>query len=46
LFDLESDPQQEHNLAGTARERDYAARLADALRSAHAPPEQYVRLGL
>jgi len=46
LFDLQADPRQEHNLAGTAREREYADRLAAALHSAHAPPEQYLRLGL
>lgn len=46
LFDLQEDPGQERNLAGTPLERDMAARLADAMRGCHAPPEQFVRLGL
>ena len=46
LFDLESDPDQARNLAGSAAEAEFCARLAEAMRSCHAPAEQFVRLGL
>ncbi len=46
LYDVVADPQQEHNLAGTPREAEYIEKLRAALRSSHAPAEQYVRLGL
>ncbi|MHB9025569.1 MAG: sulfatase [Armatimonadota bacterium] len=46
LFDIENDPQQEHNLAGTLLEAEMAERLAAAMRASHAPAEQFIRLGL
>jgi hypothetical protein len=46
LFDVTSDPEQNDNLAGTILEERYIADLEDALHACHAPPEQFVRLGL
>jgi hypothetical protein len=46
LYDLEADPAEEENLAGSSRETDVADALRVALRSVEAPQEQFVRLGL
>jgi len=46
LFDLDDDPAEERNLAGTAPERDAEELLRVALASVEAPAEQYARLGL
>nr|WP_203645484.1 sulfatase [Streptomyces sp. SID14478] len=46
LFDLETDPDQEHPLTDDALERRMASLLVDALRAEDAPSEQYERLGL
>ena len=46
LFDLEEDPGEERNLAGTALERECAAALRAMMEKQTAPPEQYERLGL
>jgi hypothetical protein len=46
LFDVEDDPGQERNLAGSSLERECAGKLTEAMRACHAPPEQFVRLGL
>jgi len=46
LFDLESDPAQEHPLQDAALERRMAAAMVRLMRQSDAPPEQYVRLGL
>jgi arylsulfatase A-like enzyme len=46
LFDLASDPTEDHNLAGTPREKDMADLLRDALKQVEAPIEQFARLGL
>jgi arylsulfatase A-like enzyme len=46
LYDLDEDPDEEHNLAGTAREKEYANLLRDALVDVDAPDDQFVRLGL
>jgi len=46
LYDLDADPNEERNLAGGALEKDFAAKLRDALKSVEAPQEQYARLGL
>jgi hypothetical protein len=46
LFDIQEDPEQRHNLAGTAAETACAERLAGAMRKADAPAEQFLRLGL
>jgi hypothetical protein len=46
LFDLAEDPGEDANLAGTARERDAAELLREALRAVDAPEDQLERLGL
>jgi hypothetical protein len=46
LFDVETDPGQTRNLAGSPLERECVRGLTEALRACHAPPEQFVRLGL
>lgn len=48
LFDLETDPRQETNLAGQhpQLEQHLAALIADAMHANDAPPEQFQRLGL
>ncbi|QPZ38110.1 sulfatase [Paramicrobacterium chengjingii] len=46
LFDLETDPEQEHPLLDPEIELRMAGLLVDAMRRADAPDEQYVRLGL
>jgi hypothetical protein len=46
VYDLHDDPGEEHNLAGTAAERDATDALRAALESVEAPPEQFVRLGI
>ena len=46
LYDLDNDPNEEINLAGSKLEKDLAARLFDAMKSIEAPEEQFVRLGL
>jgi arylsulfatase A-like enzyme len=46
LFDLEDDPSEERDLAGTAREKQLADLLHDALLELDAPDDQLVRLGL
>jgi arylsulfatase A-like enzyme len=46
LFDLEADPAEETNLAGTAAEADLAEQLRRALVELEAPATQFERLGL
>ncbi len=46
LYDLEDDPAEERNLAGTRAESDAADALRAALLEVEAPPEQLERLGL
>ena len=46
LFDLRDDPAEERNRAGSARERELAERLREALREVDAPDDQFERLGL
>ena len=46
LYDIAEDPNEEHNLAGTALEAEYEAIMAGALREIGAPEEMFVRLGL
>jgi hypothetical protein len=46
LFDLDEDPTEERNLAGSAGERDAVDLLRAALDSVDAPAEQYERLGM
>lgn len=46
LYDLNEDPGEERNLAGTAAERDAADALRAALQAVEAPRDQFARLGL
>jgi arylsulfatase A-like enzyme len=46
LFDIEADPAEQRNLAGTPAEKDAAARLKARLEAQAAPQEQLERLGL
>ena len=46
LYDLETDPEQQHSLVDDALELRMATLLTDLLRTSDAPREQYVRLGL
>ena len=46
LYDRQTDPAQEHNLAGTPLEITYIELLERAMRESDAPAEQYQRLGL
>ncbi len=46
LFDLETDPAQEHPLDDPALEARMTALLIQLLRESDAPPEQFARLGL
>ena len=46
LYDLEEDPGEERNLAGSPRESEPAEQLREALREVEAPDDQLVRLGL
>jgi arylsulfatase A-like enzyme len=46
LFDLEADPEELNNLAGTPAEADLAAQLRAALQEMEAPRSQFERLGL
>jgi hypothetical protein len=46
LYDLENDPGENENLAGSAREKDAVDALRSALKSIEAPEEQFERLGL
>ena len=46
LFDLESDPAQEHPLHAPELEAEMCRKLAKAMALFDSPPEQYIRLGL
>lgn len=46
LFDLESDPQQEHPVIDDENERRMIDLLCEQMRAAQAPPSQFQRLGL
>ena len=46
LYDLRNDPEEENNLTGSNREKDYANRLRQALKELEAPGDQMTRLGL
>jgi hypothetical protein len=46
LYDLQRDPKEENNLAGSKTEKDYADWLRQALREIEAPGDQLTRLGL
>ncbi|HWA30557.1 MAG TPA: hypothetical protein VG867_05650, partial [Rhizomicrobium sp.] len=46
LYDLQDDPGENENLAGSAREAGMADALRAALETVDAPEEQFARLGL
>jgi hypothetical protein len=46
LFDVREDPAEDHELAGSRRERDAADHLREALKAIEAPVDQFERLGL
>lgn len=46
LWNLAEDPHEEHDLAGTAVERQLEEKLREALRAIDAPDDQFQRLGL
>ena len=46
LYDLDEDPGEDRNLAGTKLEADYRDRLKAALEELEAPAGQFLRLGL
>jgi hypothetical protein len=46
LFDLDADPYEDHDLAGTRHERELVDLVRTALDEVHAPADQYARLGL
>ena len=46
LWDLDDDPGEEHDLAGSRGEADHADLLREAMRSVDAPADQFERLGL
>ncbi len=46
LYDLNNDPDERENLAGSTREKDVADKLRGALKEVEAPEEQFVRLDL
>jgi hypothetical protein len=46
LFDLEEDPDENANLAGSPREQTAIDALRSALKAVEAPAEQFARLGL
>ena len=46
LYNVDDDPNEENNLAGSTLEKDLAAALHDTMRSVEAPEEQFARLGL
>ncbi len=46
LFNIESDPGQQRNLAGTEIEKEYIELLKQTMKKMDAPPSQFERLGL
>ena len=46
LYNIDSDPGQENNLAGSAEESKYEELLRQALQATGAPAEQFERVGL
>ncbi len=46
LWDIDEDPAEDRDLAGTALEKEMADGLREALRSIEAPADQLARLGL
>lgn len=46
LYDLESDPEETLNLAGSGLETEMANGLQNALTALNAPASQFQRLGL
>ena len=46
LYNIEADPGQEKDLAGTDIENDYVELLKETMKQYDAPPSQFERLGL
>jgi len=46
MYNIDEDPSQEHNLAGSENEKQYAELLKTAMEKADAPEEQFERMGL
>lgn len=46
LFNIETDPGQQRNLAGTEIEKEYIELLRQTMKKMDAPPSQFERLGL
>jgi hypothetical protein len=46
LFDLDHDPEEDENLAGSAAESEMVELLRVALKEVAAPEEQFERLGI
>lgn len=46
LFDLKQDPEQEHPIDDPALKEKMCQRMAELMRTADAPPEQFFRMGL
>ena len=46
MFDIDTDPAQEHNLAGSEQEDTYKDLLKHAMKKVDAPQEQFERMGL
>ena len=46
LFDLNQDPEQNDDLAGSGDEQHYVDLLTEALSAVDSPPEQFERMGL
>lgn len=46
MFDIDKDPAQEHNLAGSEQEDTYKDLLKHAMKKVDAPQEQFERMGL
>jgi hypothetical protein len=46
LYNIDKDPDQNNNLAGSKKEKQYADLLKQELQKVHCPKEQFNRLGL
>ena len=46
LYEVDDDPTEDRNLAGTPAEKALSDALADVLRELDAPDDQFARLGL
>ena len=46
IYNIEADPGQENDLAGTEIEKEYIELLKETMKRYDAPPSQFERLGL